>query len=164
MKVLFAFSCLLAIMGCGPKARQGTPVRYEYSYSGTMMYPILWYEVSRDDNGLMTVAFSKDHSNDISVIKAPDDALKHIGELINEHKLYKLDPSYMPAMDILDGYGWHMFVEYEDDYLSSGGTNAWPKKELDQGITCINSYLDSLFKAAVPQDSLGVAHHHDWGD
>ena len=159
MKVLFAFSCLLAVLGCGPKAKQGTPVRYEYSYSGTMMHPILWYEVSRDDNGLMTVAFSKDHSNDISVIKAPDAALKHIGELINEHKLYKLEPSYMPAMDILDGYGWHMFVEYEDDYLSSGGTNAWPPSKLWAGISEINAYIQGIIDASTEADIVGTKTH-----
>ncbi|MBO6168361.1 MAG: hypothetical protein J6O51_00140 [Bacteroidales bacterium] len=155
MRSILALSCILALLGCGNssdnKPQKGTPVRYEYSYSGTMANPITWYEVTRLEDGTMTISHSAD-SPEKTVIKAPADALEHIGALVNDNKLYKLAGSYQPNMDILDGYGWTLFVEYEDGYIASGGSNAWPSSKLWSGVSAINSYIQGIIDSATEAD------------
>ena len=177
MKHLFIFSCIMSLLNFCSRGGyisgniaegdndkpEGAVKAYEYSYSGTMAFPIDYYKLSMLEDGTVQLGYSHD-DNDIHLVRVPKEALSKVARIAKEYSLHKLKRSYRPRMEVYDGYGWHVYIDYEKGGISSGGTNAWPKKELDQGINCINSYLDSLFKAAVPQDSLGVAHHHDWGD
>ena len=159
MKTLMAFAGLMAILGCGPKFPEGTPVSYQYSYSGTMMYYITWYRVAQTGDKGVTISYSADCSPEITVIKAPADALVRIGALAREYKLNKLSSSYVPTMEIMDGYGWHMFMEYPDDYISSGGTNAWPPDKLWSGIAAINAYIQGIIDASTEADIIEKKTH-----
>ncbi len=152
MKTIMALSCLLAILGCGNKPKEGTPVRYEYVYSGTMRDPITWYEVASTPEKGATISYSVDCRPEITVIKAPADIFERIGAMAKEYKLHKLSPSYKPSMEILDGYGWHMFIEYPDDYIGSGGSNAWPPAKLWAGISAINEYIKGIIDASTEAD------------
>ncbi|MBQ6310220.1 MAG: hypothetical protein IJK74_01545 [Bacteroidales bacterium] len=175
MKHIFTLTCIMALLNFCSRSHyvsgniesgdnekpEGTVTSYEYSYSGTMAYPIHFYTLKVLEDGTVQLGYSHD-DNDIHLVRVPEEALKKIAEIAEEYSLHNLKGSYRPKMEVLDGYGWHIYIRYENGSISSGGTNAWPKKELSQGIHCINNYLDSLFNAATPQDSLGVAHHHDW--
>lgn len=175
MKHILTFSCLMALLNFCPRSHylggnieegdnekpEGAVTSYQYHYSGTMAYPIHYYTLKILEDGTVQLGYSHDE-NDIHLVKVSEEAPKKIAEIAEQYSLYKLKGSYRPRMEVLDGYGWHVYIEYEKGSISSGGTNAWPNKELDHGINCINSYLDSLFNAATPKDSLGVAHHHDW--
>jgi hypothetical protein len=161
MKTLMVLTTLLALFGCGPKFPEGTPVSYQYSYSGTMMYYITWYEVAQTPDGGVTISYSTDCSDEITVLKAPSDALEKIGAMAKEHNLNKLKNSYLPDMEILDGYGWHMFIEFPDGYIGSGGSNAWPPAKLWSGIAAINAYIQGIIDASTPSDIIGKKSHRD---
>ena len=175
MKHIFTLTCIMALLNFCSRSHyvsgniesgdnekpEGAVTSYEYSYSGTMAYPIHFYTLKVLEDGTVQLGYSHD-DNDIHLVRVPEEALKKIAEIAEEYSLHKIKGSYRPRMEVLDGYGWHLDIEYEKGSIYSGGTNAWPKEELSQGIHCINSYLDSLFNATTPQDSLGVAHHHDW--
>lgn len=143
--------------GCGspaPKFVEGTPTGYLYSYSGMMAYPIEWYCVEKSEDGELHLLYSNG-GPDISVYQAPSDLLERIGAMVREHKLYKLESSYHPPMQVMDGYMWHIAIEYEKDGIWSGGSNARPPKELSAGIAAINSYLKGFIDSGEPvgQDS-----------
>lgn len=140
---------------------EGAIKSYEYSYSGTMAFPIDFYRLTILEDGTVELGYSHDE-NDIHLFRVTEEAPAKIAEIAEKSSLYKIKSSYRPKLEVLDGYGWHMYIRYEKGSISSGGSNAWPKEEFSNCITTINNYLDSLFKAATPQDSLGVDHHHNW--
>ena len=88
--------------------------------------------------------------------KAPADLLEKIGEMVSKYKVYKLKRSYQPSMEILDGYGWHMFIAYENGYIGSGGSNAWPSEKDWQGVAAINKYIQDIIDAATEADIIEV--------
>ena len=155
MKYIFALSCLLAFLGCDDgdrnKPQEGVPESYSYSYSGMMAQPIVSYEVERGKDGTVTIAYCA-NSLEAIVYKAPADALEQIGELARKHKIHHLKRSYQPSMEILDGYGWHMFLAYEKGYIGSGGSNAWPSDKDWAGIAAINKYLQDFIDSATEAD------------
>ena len=173
MKMILTFSSLLALLGlCSRNSfgiiesgknekPEGKAVSYQYSYSGTMAYPINYFEVSTLEDGTIQLGYSHD-DNDIHLVRVHEDALKKIEEMAAEYKLHKLAESYRPRAEVLDGYGWHVYIGYENGSISSGGSNAWPSAKLYSGIGAINNYLDSLKNAATPSDSLGLKHHQDY--
>lgn len=143
--------------GCGansgPKFYHKAPVSYEYTYSGMMRDPLEWYYVQTEEDGTVTISYSN-NGPEITVLKAPEGILGKIGELANSYKLYKLERSYQPKFEVLDGYGWHMFLSYEDGYIGSGGSNAWPPAKLWGGIDSINKLITDAINKAAPEDIL----------
>ena len=65
MKALLAFSILIPMFGGffftkakGSNPRPDGPASsYEYQYSGTMMYPLTYYDVKRDETGAVRIAY-----------------------------------------------------------------------------------------------------------
>lgn len=175
MKHIFTFSCLMALLNFCPRSTlisgniaegdndkpEGAIKSYEYSYSGTMAFPIDFYRLTVLEDGTVELGYSHDE-NDIHLFRVTEEAPAKIAEIAEKSSLYKIKRSYRPKLEVLDGYGWHMYIRYEKGGISSGGTNAGPKKEFNDCIATINNYLDSLFKAATPQDSLGVDYHNNW--
>ena len=159
MKTIMLLTSILAFLGCTPKLPEGTPASYQYSYSGTMMYYITWYEVKQTPDKGVTISYSSDCSPEVTVIKAPADALEKIGSIVKECKLNKLKDSYQPAEQVLDGYGWHVFIEYESDYIGSGGSNAWPTSSLWKGIATINNYIQGIIDASTEADIIEKTTH-----
>ena len=159
MKYIFALSCILAFLGCKDgdrnKPQEGVPESYSYNYAGMMIQPILNYEVERAKDGTITIAYCA-NSLEATVYKAPADLLEKIGEMVSKYKVYKLKRSYQPSMEILDGYGWHMFIAYENGYIGSGGSNAWPSEKDWQGVAAINKYIQDIIDAATEADIIEV--------
>ena len=145
--------------GCGqsaPKFVEGTPEKYLYTYSGMVAHPLEWYCVERTGDGALHLLYSAG-GPEISVYNAPEDVFERIGELVRQHKLYKLESSYRPSMEILDGYGWTISIDYKDGGIWSGGSNAWPPQDLSGGIAAINGYLKRLIDSAEP---IGKEYHY----
>lgn len=175
MNYLFTLTCMLGFLNFCSRGNFGTieegdnkkpegPVTsYTYSYSGTMAYPIDYYKLEKLEDGTVQLGYSH-YDNDIHLIRVPEEVITKVTDMVEKYQLWKLKRSYRPKMEILDGYGWHVYIECEKGSISSGGTNAGPKSELSAGYHSINNYLDSLYTAAAPEDSLGIAYHNDWGN
>lgn len=167
MKYFLMASLLAALFSCGDpygnKNVKNLPKDsiegYEYSYSGTMMWYITWYKIEKGEDGSLKLLYSKDCEPEITIYKCPQDALEKIDGIVREYTLWKLKSSYYPKLDVLDGYGWHTYVKYKDGSLSTGGSNAWPPKELNAGISAINSYIQGIIGSASEDDILGTTMH-----
>ena len=146
---------------CSPKIPgycQRTPESYEYAYSGTMASPIFWYRLSKENDGTLALRFSQ-HTPEITVYRAPDDALEVVKNAVLDYKLYKMKHSYMPPFEILDGYGWHMYIDYGDEGISSGGSNAAAEEQFEKGVSAIHKYLYGIVESATEGDIIGHEMH-----
>ena len=161
MKLLLTFAMILSLLspfgtkssGKNPKP-DGPSTSYEFKYSGTMMYPITFYEVKRDSAGAVRIAYLEHNGTDVIVIPGPEDIFDRIDRAVAQYKLYKLKNSYWPRMEILDGYGWHARIRFQHNSIYSGGSNAWPPQKIYAGINAINSYIQSLIDASSEADIL----------
>lgn len=159
MKLLIAFAMMLPLMfpfgtrssGSNPKP-EGHARSYEYVYSGTMMYPITFYDVRRDEAGAVRITFLEDRGTDICVIPGPADFFERVEAIVAEYRLHRLKNSYTPRARILDGHMWHAYIRFERNSISSGGSNAWPPEKLRAGINAINAYVQSLIDASSDAD------------
>lgn len=161
MKPLFALS-LLSLLGCsclGGKMPDGTPDRYEFRYSGPMMYPLEWYLVERADDGTLRILSSHGEA-DILIVRAPEDIFQQLDSLARQYRLNRLKEDYQPPFQVLDGNFWSFRLRYPDHQeISSGGYHAWPAKALREGINAINGRLREIVSAAKENDILGHDNH-----
>ena len=139
----------------------GPATSYEYQLSGTMRYPIIYYEVDRDSTGMVRIAWSKANSGDIRVIRGPEDFFQRVDEYVAQYKLYKLKNHYVPRARVLDGKMWHAYIRFQDDGISTGGSNAQAPRELMAGIDAINQYIQSLIDASGEEDIIETRSHDD---
>lgn len=143
--------------GCGANGRpqfyDGVPVLYEYSHDVCMMYPDRYYKVFTREDGTVCIGVCTGRA-DVTVYRAPADALEVIGELVRKHRLYKLKESYRPPFEVLDGYMWHLAIRYDGGSIWSGGANALPDSKLQQGIVAINQYLEEHIASCGEDDVL----------
>ena len=164
LSLLLPLSCTprLGVRGSGNNDKpQGAAVAYEYSYSNTMMYPVTYYRVNRGPAGDVKIAWSADNEPDIRVIRGPEDFFDRVDAIVKEYRLYKLKRSYLPTMEILDGYMWHAAIEFEGSYLSTGGSNAWPPSRLNEGIYAINGIISQCIDASTAADIIDRRSHND---
>ena len=167
VKTILALSLLGAMFSCAKpwdnkyvkKVAPETIKEYEHSYSGTMMWYITWYKIEKGEDGKLRLLYSKDCNPEITIYKCPDDALAKIDGFVREHKLWKLENSYTPKFEVLDGYMWHTHIGYEHGSVSTGGSNAWPPAKLQAGLSAIESYIQSIIDSASPSDILGTTSH-----
>ena len=165
-KIVLPFIAMLGFLfaGCGPTAPKyiaQTPQSYTYSYSGTVAHPFEWSETEKGEDGTMHLLYSSQGQPEIYIYRLPDDAMETIGAIVREARLWKLQSSYRPDFEILDGYGWHVSIFYEDGYVASGGSNAWPSGDLWKGINDINTYLKGIIEAAGEEGIIGTTTHFD---
>ena len=161
MKLLFSLVMMLPLLfPLGPKSSgkndkpDGPSTSYEFSYNSTMMYPITYYKVSRDETGAVRIGYLLNHDHEVTVIPGPEDIFERIDKAVADYKLHKLKNSYWPRMQILDGYGWHAYIRFQKRGISSGGSNAWPPKKIYAGISSINNYIKSVIDASTEEDVL----------
>ena len=149
MKPLLILSLMATLSFCSPfgvksagrnDKPEGPVVSYEYSYDGTMMYPLEFICVERSGSGTLQLLYSGGGA-EITVYSLPEEAPERIGALAAEYKLHRLKESYRPRMRILDGYMWHCRIRYGKGVISSRGSNARPPRALKDGIDAINAYL-----------------------
>ncbi|MBR4525432.1 MAG: hypothetical protein IKP15_07780 [Bacteroidales bacterium] len=161
MKLLLTFAMILPLLspfgtkssGKNPKP-DGASTSYEFRYSGTMMYPITFYEVKRDSTGAVRIAYLEHNGTDVIVIPAPEDIFDRIDQAVVQYKLHKLKNTYWPRMEVLDGYGWHVRIRFQRNSIYAGGSNAWPAAKIYAGITAINNHIQSLIDASSEADIL----------
>lgn len=146
--------------GRNPKP-DGPVTSYEYQLSGTMRYPITFYEVDRDSTGAVRIAWSKANSGDIRVIRGPEDFFHRVDEYVSQYKLYKLKNHYVPRARVLDGKMWHAYIRFQHNSISAGGSNAQAPRELMAGIDAINQYIQSLIDASGEEDIIETRSHDD---
>ena len=166
MKPLIALSFVAALFSCGGhddnreiKNVPGESIKeYVYSYSGTMMWYIDWYKIDRGEDGDLRLSCSHD-GPDITIYRCPSDALQKIDGIVREYSLWNLKEHYRPDFEVLDGYSWHMYISYGEAGLSTGGFNAWPKKRLAEGLSKIQSYVESIIESSTEDDVVGTDSH-----
>ena len=169
VKTLLALSLIGAIFSCSKpwdnkRVKDVAPEtikEYEHSYSGTMMWYITWYKIEKGEDGHLRLLYSHDCDPEITIYKCPDDALSKIDGFVRQYKLWNLDNSYTPKMEILDGYMWHTSIRYEDASISSGGSNAGPPKKLSEGLAHIEVYVQSIIDGATEADIIGTDNHNN---
>ena len=167
MKTLLAFSIILPFLGGmiftktrGSNPRPDGPARsYEYQYSGMMMYPITYYEVKRDEDGAVRITYlekNRAHDNpkgpDVIIVPGPDDFFERVDAIVAKYKLHRLRGTYTPRADIRDGYMWHTYIRFQKNSISAGGSNAWPRQKLWDGISAINDLIQSAIDASTEDD------------
>ena len=164
MKCLIALSLMAALFSCkdpfsNKRVKEASPEtirEYEYAYSGTMMWYITWYKIEKGEDGHLRLLYSRDCDPAITIYKCPDDALGKIDGFVRQYKLWKLENSYTPKFEVLDGYMWHTSIRYEDASISTGGSNAWPPAKLQAGLSAINAYVKSIIDSATASDIIGT--------
>ena len=137
----------------------GPSTHYEYQLSGTMRYPITYYEVDRDSTGTVRIAWSESNEADIRVIKGPEDFFQRVDGYVSQYKLHKLKNRYLPRMQVLDGEMWYARIRFTENSIYTGGSNAHPPRELREGIDAINQYIQSLIDASGEEDVIEVRSH-----
>ncbi|MCR4824657.1 MAG: hypothetical protein K5849_04780 [Bacteroidales bacterium] len=161
---------MLPFLACSPvgtkasgrnEKPEGAVISYEYQLSGTVIHPLLYYQVERDPAGTVCIAWSKDCDPEIRVIRGPEDFFDRLGDLFDKYRLYRLRIRYLPRMTILDGEMWRTYIRFEQGSVSSGGSNAFPPEKLQAGISAINGYIRSLIEASSEEDVIGRRSHDD---
>ena len=170
MKTFLFLFMMLPFLACSPfgvkssgrnPRPDGPATSYEYQLSGTMRYPIIYYEVDRDSTGAVRIAWSQSHDAEIRVIRGPEDFFQRIDGYVVQYKLYRLKERYLPRMRVLDGKMWHAYIRFQDDGISTGGSNAQAPRELMAGIDAINQYIQSLIDASGEEDIIETRSHDD---
>lgn len=155
MKHILSFSLLLTLLSCHfERMPQGLPVFYQYGYYGMRSNPILWLRADRDSSGTPRLSYVRDQF-EITIIRAPEDIFLQIDSLARKARLNRLKNIYTPRVEVRDGNSWSFHLDYEQGSVYSHGSNAWPSRELRDGIDAINAYLVSLADAAGEDDILG---------
>ena len=130
----------------------GPATSYEFSYSSTAMYPIEYYNVFRDEDGSVRLAYLLKQDREVTIIPAPADIFERIDKAAADYSLHKLRGTYTPRAHVLDGYSWHVYIRFQRKGISSGGCNAWPPEKIYAGVTTINGYLRSAIEASSEAD------------
>ena len=164
MKTLLALSLLFGLFGCDNERPQGAFKMYEYTYSGTMAYPIRYYCVEKNaESGEVTLAWCSDDP-EVKIIRVDSGLPDQIDSLVREYKLWRLKDAYRPPVRVLDGYGWSLRVRYEQNTISSHGSNAWPGPQLRTGFDSVNNLLEELIGAATEADIIDRQPYHKFRD
>lgn len=129
-------------------------VSLHYRYGSQMhMIPSVYFDVKKDSTGIIATTYNQ-KSNRYECIQINDDQLmQKFTDVILKYKMYNYKGSYNNP-HVLDGDSWGFSAKFHDetstwethdqDYISSGGSNAWPK---DDGL----SEISRLFKEAQEQ-------------
>ncbi len=161
MKLLLTLAFMLPLLSCSPLWNKssgsnprpdGPATSYEYSYNGTMMYPIEYYSVKSGADGAVRIAFLRNNEPEVRVIAGPEDFFARVDALVAEYGLRRLKESYRPRMEVLDGYDWHVRIRFRENAIYSGGFNAGPSGKLASGIAAINQFVESLIDASSEED------------
>lgn len=161
MKLLITLAMMLPLLfpfGIKATGRNDKPdgpaTSYEFSYSSTAMYPIEYYHVFRDEDGAVRIAYLLNQDQEVTIIPGPADLFERIDKATADYNLHKLRGTYTPRARVLDGYGWHVYIRFQQKGISAGGSNAWPPEKIYAGVTTINDYICSVIEASSEADVL----------
>ncbi len=179
MKALLAFSILIPMFGGffftkakGSNPRPDGPASsYEYQYSGTMMYPLTYYDVKRDETGAVRIAYleedwdTRDRKGpDVIIIPGPKDFFGQVDAIVAKYRLHRLKGTYTPRADVRDGYMWHAYIRFQENSISCGGSNAWPSQKLMDGIYSINGIIEAAIEASTEADIIARQPYKEYRD
>ena len=158
MKFVFLLSMLMSLFGCrdanGEKP-EGPFKYYEYRSTTMREYPHEYYRLEDSEEDGLTLSWARCNSP-ITVIRVPETAARQVTALIEQYKLYKLAKSYTPPFDVRDGIMWHVYFAFGKSHTSCSADNAWPPKDLRDGIDAVNAFFGELIDASQETDIIRV--------
>ena len=144
----FAFSGLLALIGCSTKSMPDSDlIGLRYVSSGTMARPEFEGSVKMDSTGVFVLKAMKENYGPMFEKQITAEDMRHFRQIIEDEKMYKYKESYMPTLEVLDGWGWSFHATFSDgSVISSHGSNASPS---DNGLDRIRNYMAELVQDGV---------------
>lgn len=157
-RLLMTTISILTLLSCfakGPSMPSRPLVKVSYRYGSQMsIYPEIKYTLHKDENGIYIIWFETNkrklcryNINDASLFEK-------ITEVIRTHKMYKYKGQYTDPR-VLDGISWSFTAQfndstssyktYDEDHISSGGSNKWPD---DNGMQVISEIVKKAMLTA----------------
>ena len=149
LRKLSLLTIIAALFGCnaiGAKKTmpEGSLKSLQFSTHGTMRFPTYYFSVDSDENGSVWLTHISDEG-DTTKVAVGRGLLYDLRNIIERDNLYKLEKSYQPKMQVMDGDGWRFYAGFDSKQsISSSGSNVWPKKISFGGIRAL---LDSTYQA-----------------
>lgn len=134
------------------KCPDGNLISCEYSYYGTIKYPLDYYKIEKDKNGNTTIC-NVSSGGDTTIVNVSKDILNKVENAIKENKMYKYKERYTSFMRVLDGNSWAFEVEYDNNKkIYSHGENAYPRNY--EGLNIVKQILANAYKEATDTTSM----------
>jgi len=147
------FLCLLGslfgFLGCGTKKPMPVSdlLSIEYTCSGTMAGYEYEGRVSADSTGGFVLHAMKEEYGPLFEKRIGSKEMLQFRQIIIDEEMYKYKKSYLPALDVLDGYSWHFSAKFADgSKIDSHGSNASPG---GSGLSRVYEYMKELVKDGV---------------
>ena len=139
---------LFGVLSCAlKKMPEGELVSVEYTRSGTMAGYVYEGHVERDLTGAFVLRAMKENYGPLFEKILDAEVMGKFRQIIEEEKMYKYKESYMPTLEVLDGWGWSFHATFSDgSVISSHGSNASPS---DNGLDRIRNYMTELVQDGV---------------
>ena len=139
---------LFGVLSCAMKKMpEGELVSVEYTRSGTMAGYVYEGHVERDLTGAFVLRAMKENYGPLFEKILDAEVMGKFRQIIEEEKMYKYKESYMPTLEVLDGWGWSFHATFSDgSVISSHGSNASPS---DNGLDRIRNYMTELVQDGV---------------
>lgn len=139
---------LFGVLSCAlKKMPEGELVSVEYTRSGTMAGYVYEGHVERDSTGAFVLRAMKENYGPLFEKILDAEVMGKFRQIIEEEKMYKYKESYMPTLEVLDGWGWSFHATFSDgSVISSHGSNASPS---DNGLDRIRNYMAELVQDGV---------------
>ena len=141
----FAFSGLLALIGCSTKSMPDSElIGLRYVSSGTMARPEFEGSVKMDSTGVFVLKAMKENYGPMFETQITTDDMKYLRQIIEDEKMYKYKDSYRPRMQVMDGWGWTFWAKFADgSVIESHGSNARPD---GNGLGKVHGYMERLIQ------------------
>ena len=141
----FAFSGLLALIGCSTKSMPDSElIGLRYVSSGTMARPEFEGSVKMDSAGVFVLKAMKENYGPMFETQITTDDMKYLRQIIEDEKMYKYKDSYRPRMQVMDGWGWTFWAKFADgSVIESHGSNARPD---GNGLGKVHGYMERLIQ------------------
>ena len=141
----FAFSGLLALIGCSTKSMPDSElIGLRYVSSGTMARPEFEGSVKMDSTGVFVLKAMKENYGPMFEKQITTEDMKHFRQIIEDEKMYKYKESYRPRMQVMDGWGWTFWAKFADgSVIESHGSNARPD---GNGLGKVHGYMERLIQ------------------
>ena len=141
----FAFSGLLALIGCSTKSMPDSElIGLRYVSSGTMARPEFEGSVKMDSAGVFVLKAMKENYGPMFEKQITTEDMKYLRQIIEDEKMYKYKDSYRPRMQVMDGWGWTFWAKFADgSVIESHGSNARPD---GNGLGKVHGYMERLIQ------------------
>ena len=141
-------SGLFGVLSCAlKKMPEGELLSLDYTRSGTMAGYVYEGHVERDSTGAFVLRAMKENYGPLFEKKLDSETMMKFRQIIEEEMMYKYKESYIPTLEVLDGWGWSFHATFSDgSVISSHGSNESPK---GNGLDRISDYMAELVQDGV---------------